>query len=224
MALIQAAGTASNAGADPVVNISGSSPGSTIIVIASNADNGENFTTPTDNKSNIYVATDILNGTGAAGRSTSIWYCYNATSGVTSVTINGGVSTTAWVIEESGLASSPYDQHAIQQQGITPWSSGNTGTLAQANEVCYGASANAGPSSDMSFNGAWNTSGLGGVDNTLYGGGIIVARQVVSSTSALAATGTQIGGGSLECSIVTFKQAAAPAGHPGSLILLGVGM
>ena len=47
---------------------------------------------------------------------------------------------------------------------------------------------------------------LGIVAGTLYGGTIVVARQVVTSTSALAMTGTQSSANTLDVGVITLEQ------------------
>ena len=96
MALLQAVGVTGSSGG--VINSGAgwvaSSAGSTIIVLVSNT-NGTDTGTVTDDKSNTYT---LVTGM-------SLWYCINATAGVTTITVasDAAAHTVVQAFEEGSV-------------------------------------------------------------------------------------------------------------------------
>jgi hypothetical protein len=143
----------------------------------------------------------------------------NCPAGITTITVHQN-DPSGWVAEENGVLATSLDKFASQQFTGTAVTSGNTATLSQANEVSYGFAANVNnitytagsgwSAAAFTNQGGTGTTVVGNQENTLFGPMILfIERQVVSATTALAATMTQVGGGLNEAAIITLMQASA---------------
>lgn len=137
--------------------------------------------------------------------SLSIWWAISASAGANTITQNGGTGTTRWVISEfSGIATStPQDQSVSAQGTSTTPSSGATGTLAQADELCIGGVATGGEAVFTTESG-WTE--LGTIASKVES-----AFLIVSATTAQAYDPTTDSSNNWACGIVTFKGAVAAA-------------
>lgn len=133
----------------------------------------------------------------------------------TSVVINfihnsgGAVAVGAWVMEWSNvLTVSPLDTHPIGVNGSgSSWSSGSTGTLAQATEVAIGCIAVGNISAVINTPSApWSE--LGSISASSNFLTMAAGYQVVSSTSALTYNGTTVGTQLFGTAIITLKGTA----------------
>lgn len=179
-----------------------------ILVFTSGA--SKSVTAVTDSVGNTWtvdhVATD---GT----RVISFASCQVATQITSSNTISITLSNTTnasadyWIQQVSGLAtSSAFDQsHDGSGSASTAANSGNTATLAQADEFVFGASR-------TSSSTTW-AKGTGYTDVTTPSRGSTSALEykIVSATSAVSATGTWGANGNWVATVVTYKGAAAVA-------------
>jgi hypothetical protein len=138
--------------------------------------------------------------------------------------VNSG--SQGWVIEENGLLASSLDKFTSQSSSGTSVTSGNTSTLSQANEVCYGFGGHD-STEQFSASGSWSAaaftnyggSGGGGYTpgnqgNTLLGNNTFIMRQVVTSTAALAATAALSPSSTVDMAIITLMQGSAAPGVP----------
>ena len=216
MALIQQVGFSAGAGTSKAVTITSSTLGNTIVVFSAGI--ASPSAVPTDNLLTSWPAAAITVNTTLG---LSAWVLPNCASGITTITVNQNAAQ-GWIVEESGVLASSLDQVAGQQFTGTAVSSGATAALSQANEVCYGFCSNSnniaytagsGWSAAAFTNQQGGITTIGNQQNTLVGPDItFIERQVVSATTALAATMTQVGGGYNEAAIITLKQSASVTG------------
>lgn len=147
----------------------------------------------TDSGSGIYTKDISAQFTGPSNR-VAIFSRNSISTGVTSVTITppAGQFSIAFVITASGMASSAaFDKSSSHQTATgTTFSSNATATLSQAAELTIGlgATGNTGTAT-LAASGSW-TNSAAQVDNTGDGDAARAMYQIVSATTAIAATGT----------------------------------
>lgn len=181
------------------------SAGSLIVVTGTYDPTGT--VTVSDDKSDTFTNSSIGNVVNADGIGNFVGAFLAPTTGAQAFNLNVILATftVLGIYEFSGIASPTFDKavQAYTNGSPTTPSSGSTGTLSDPNEVAVGygqasttfTAAGSGWSSDL-------------VDTTDSGG--LWEHQIVSATTALAATGTLTGAScSLFC--VTFKSGGAPA-------------
>ena len=182
--------------------ISATTAGNLIVVCAA-VSNGL-VTSVTDDKSNTYTRAARIS-TGALG--TDIWYAYNTTGGVTSVSINypNWQSVNMIVAEYSGITtgSDPLDKTATYDNGYnggSSWTSGNTVATTQAGELLIGCARERYVATTFAAGTDYN----GRRTEASY---LFLEDRNVSSTGAYAATGTRSGasGYQIDALISTFK-------------------
>lgn len=144
-----------------------------------------------------------------------------ASGGETSVTTTDTTATAgnfAIVVNEySGLTGTPLDQSGFNGDSTTSsvgsLTSGTTGTLAQASELCIGAWAFRGVGSSATYSNSYTEDAFLAVNiDTAVPGTLMVAYLEVSSTTAQASTATWTSPlGRAISQIVTFKATSPPA-------------
>jgi len=222
MSVVQQHGFDGGVATSKAVIITSSTAGTSIIV--GSCGNGAASGVPTDNIGNTWPAAAL--GPISATQNLTVWVLPGNlnTGGITTVTIHQPAPC-GWVVEEDGLIASPVDKVAGQTFTGTAVTSGNTATLSQAAEVCYGFASNqnnitytAGSlwsAAAFTSQGGTGTTVVGNQENTTVGPNILfIERQVVSATTALAATMSQVGGGFNEAGIVTLMQGSGPIAPP----------
>jgi hypothetical protein len=171
------------------------------------------FTSVTDDHAQTYTTA------GSVGSFVQLYYCPNSVAGVSVIT---GTCTSspviAFAIEESGVVTtSAEDAFAMPavQTGVTSFTSGNSGTTTNANDVAYGVHAsNTGNGLTWTAGSGWTpitgTNITGGHHlHTVDGDEMYVQRKTVTATGAYASDGTVSSANNIGSGIVLFKQAAA---------------
>lgn len=136
--------------------------------------------------------------------------------GVTAV--NSGDAVAAAIVKITGLAASPKDGSSTGTGNGTSPSSGATGTLAQADEICIGAIGTEGPPTDAA--GTWSNSfNAGQRDGTDTAGAtsnvtISEGYLIVSATTAQTAAKTGIQSRDWAAAIATYKGFIPPPFDP----------
>jgi hypothetical protein len=219
VALVQQKGFSAGAGTTTAVTITSSTAGNTLLVVSAGIAVPSGV--PTDNLSTVWP-TATVNGVGTT-LGLSAWVLQNCPSGITTITVHQNAGQ-GWIIEENGLLTASLDKFASQQFTGTAVTSGPTATLTQANEVCYGFCSNANNITYVAGSG-WDASvftnqqggitTVGNQQNTVVGPDItFIERQVVTATTAISATMTQVGGGYNEVGIITLMQSGGGGGSP----------
>jgi len=188
------------------VGVATQASGSTFVVFA--VSNGGFGATPiTDSNGNTWV--HIQSDVAALSVTGTLWYCANATGGAshtfTATSTSTGV-TTIWMVELTGAAAASFDQSAAgNDDTVSPFTSGTTGTTAQANEMALAFKFdNRGANAP-----AWT--GYTTIDDAADTGGITGT----SANKLLSAIGTQQSSFTLTTAtdcvsfIATFKEAAS---------------
>jgi hypothetical protein len=219
MSLIQQIGFDGGSGATKLVTLPQATTLGSTIIVGSAAVSVAPSGVPTDNQANTWPAA-VLGPTSA--QDITVWLLQNCPAGITAITVHHSAAK-GWIVEESGLLTSSFDKSASQSIANTNVSSGNTATLSQANEVCYGFTAIAnGVTYEFTAGSGWdasaftNTGGTGtytagNQGNTLEGDIIFIERKVVSATTAVAATMTQGLAGTVDAAIITLMQGSVAA-------------
>jgi hypothetical protein len=224
MAAVQAVGGDNGAIAATtlVITITSSTAGSCLI--AGSGQYGWDVTGVTDNLTQTW--TQAFTPIGNT-ESSSIWYCPNTASGVTTVTITYGTArkSDGFVLEESGIAtSSPFDIFSTTPLNNfsvgTTWAAVTTGTTNQANEIAICIASTA-AGSDITFaldatstSAGWaglTGTGLtsGRVNTSANGSDTLISRRVLSATGTIDCSGTNVTNpGDAQIAIATFKIAA----------------
>jgi len=217
MALIQAvASDQGGSGGNFAVTIASSTAGSAIIVGVLAVGGFSAAPTVTDNKSNTYVKI-VSDENNAHVSPCALFVCSNATSGVTTVTVNNGGKDIVFVCEESGLVSSgTVDQSAIgANQSSTNAPTTPSVTTTSANEVAYSFVCFGNGQTTFSAGTGWTAVSGTGItsgqhDNTTAGASMFMERLTLSSTSTIAgtsnATATTSGWGSALVTLVVAGQ------------------
>jgi len=199
--LIQTAGN-SGSGTSLSTSINSSGASNLIVVCVSS---GQPPTSIADNKQNLYtLAKDMIYGTSRF----QLYYAYNTTGGITSVTISSPWTSNEMIVAEySGIAASnPLDSTAGYDNvynGGANWTSGNSAATVQANELLIGcASDRYGIASSF-------TAGTNYIARRTQSSLFLEDRNV-SAVGAYAAIGTHnaASGYEIEAIIATFKAAA----------------
>lgn len=183
---------------------------------------------------------DSAGGTLAGGQwvssgLTGPWYIYyrlNAPTGITSVTSTFTASGfLAYCCERDDITS--FDKiGTVSDSGgaVSSWSSGSSGTLSFANEVCLGFTATfTGATQGPAASGAWSAGTGTGITSGAWasGGGLqaFVETQIVTATTALQATGTWVTPSYTYAALITFRQTTGGGAGGGqqNRLLLGVG-
>jgi len=117
------------------ITMTSTAAGSAIKVMAGSTSSTAGITC-TDNKGNTYTAQSTGGATSTFG---TLFTCYGATSGVTTITLTYPDTTihAAMAREYSGVSA--LDQKAAATTTGTNPTSGNTSTTSQANELVFGA-------------------------------------------------------------------------------------
>jgi hypothetical protein len=215
MAVLQQIGFDGGVGATKVVTLPQATAAGSTILVVSGAVSVTPSGVPTDNQANTWPAA-VLGPTSS--QDITVWLLQNCPAGITAITVHHSASK-GWIVEESGLLAACFDKSASQSIASTNVSSGNTATLSQANEVCYGFTAiQNGVSYMFSAGSGWDASAFtnyggpgapytpGNQGNTLEGDIIFIERKVVSATTAVAATMTQSLAGTVDAAIITLMQ------------------
>lgn len=131
----------------------------------------------------------------STGGMCSIWELDNASAGtgdvVATCTDTGGAQALSIEVSEGlSLVASPFDVEAHTTGSSTTPSSGNTATTAQAEEVCFGAIATGGPSSDTA--GSWSNGWTGDERAGTTGGTAASNRTISSGHLVVHSTGAQV--------------------------------
>lgn len=143
----------------------------------------------------------------------NVWV-HRATSVGTNPTITSTVSSGQWLaqilIEQRGLAASPFDKSASGTGTSNAPLTGATATLSQADEIVYGAMTNNSGANPETVNAG---SGYTNLNNSLNGGVQIVAGEykVVAATTAVTASFSLGDGPQWAIVCITYKGAAAGA-------------
>jgi hypothetical protein len=216
MSLVQQVGFDGQGNNSTAVSITSSTAGNTLIVAQAGDPPGG---VPTDNLSTVWPAATINNLTNSG---LTIFLLQNCPGGITTVNVHITGGGQGWVVEESGLLTASLDKFTSQTSSGTTVTSGNTATLSQANEVCYGffghdSNANFTAGSGWSSAAFTNYGGSGGggytsgnQGNTFLGNTTFIERQVVTATTALAATATIVSS-TVDAAIITLMQASGAA-------------
>lgn len=183
--LVRTANTETSASSVPVTFGSSVAVGNLLVAVVVN-DNATSVTSVVDtNASGLSLAV-----TQNAQAMTSIYYEIVTLGGVNGVTVNTSFASIGLVIAEySGVATSPLDGTATNDNGFSPGStsvtSNNSSALATTGELAIGAIV-------QWRSGTFTLAAGSGWTNevTTASGNIVMMDQVLSSTSALAATGT----------------------------------
>lgn len=168
--------------------------GSTIIVCVC-AMSRTTSTVPTDTLGNTYVLDRAYTETNYGTWSTAVYRATCGSSGPNTVTISRASSDSIDFIadERDDLTASPFDKYSETNGtnwGNSPDTSASTGTLSQADEVVYALAT--GRCTPGTFTALPAPSGFTTLGTNYLGSGTYttppagIARQVVSSTSALA--------------------------------------
>lgn len=220
MSVVQQVGFDGGAGTTKVVTIASTTFGNTLMVFStSNTTPGG---VPTDNLLTSWPAAAF----GPVGSSHTVCYALpNCPAGITSVTVNIP-GAQGWIVEENGLLASSVDKVASSAGTSPTLGSGNTATLSQPNEVCYGLLGHLsnnlyGAGSGWDSSAFINYGGTGGggytpgnQGNVLLGQIAFLERRVVSSTAAVNATMTTTG--TVDVGVITLMQAAAVTIYDGT--------
>lgn len=182
--------------------------GSTFVVVACKY-GAAGATSVTDSKSNSYtqIGTDYTNGA-----TINVWKCENGTGGAShTATATAASSDWWWVafIEISGAAAASQDQLVdFTNDTSSPFTSGTTGTTAQANELILAALYSDNYSGADSW--TWGNSFTELATGIEFGryGNMAVGYRIVSSTGTYQSSVTTTGSPSnVTTLIVTFKEA-----------------
>jgi hypothetical protein len=220
MAVVQQVGFDGQVATTKTVTIASSTAGNTLLVFV--VGNATPAGVPQDNLLDIWPVAAI--GPISSNEFLTAYVLPGSLNpgGITSITINQPACA-GWIVEESGLLSSPLDKVAGQSSGGTLVTSGNTATLSQANEVVYGlfghgshqftAGAGYDASAFTNYGGPGAPYTPGNQGNNLAGGFCFIERQVVTATTALAATATIVSS-TVDAAIVTLKQGGSGGTAP----------
>lgn len=187
--------------------------GSTIVLWEIGGASASTLTTPTDNKTNTYVA-GAAQVTAASGAQCRWWYCENALGGAghTWTCASSSDVRSVFVLEiKQGLTSGIVDQAtAGVSDVVSPYTSNTTGTTAQANEmiVAMVATDSVSGTEVITWGGGFTQSTAVGDANFATGG---LATQISSATGTFTSSITSAGAGTTGAVsfVATFKEAAA---------------
>jgi hypothetical protein len=198
MAQVQAKASDNGGSATTVVvsGLSASGAGNCLIAILFNSGGGADVISGVaDDQSQSWTK---FGGTHNWGL--SCWYKANTAAGVTSVTVtfSGARYANMLVIERNDIPTSSVEaatQTITQDVGtFTTWSSGNSGVPSQASCIAYGMAEVDSVTPAFAASGSWSpvsATGLTSGERTSSGGIVTFwEEQVLSSASAVAATGT----------------------------------
>lgn len=167
--------------------------------------------TVTDDQLNIYV----VDASEVSTEGVFIASCINPTAGVTSVsgTATGGQIMIAFVGTYTGILSSgAFDKtNGLANGAGATYTSNATATLSQADELCLGMTGTGFSSSNnIAADGSWlnpqvHLGNAGDGDDARW------QEQIVSATTALAATGTHTSVTRFHALIATYRGGAAAA-------------
>lgn len=211
------------------------SSGSTFVVLC-NFFPGVAAATPiTDNKGNTYVP---MTGITPQSAFELLYICENAAGGsghTHTLTLSVSGNPVLIMIEiTGGVTSGILDKHnQAGSDGVitSPYLSGSSGTLSQANELAmiYAESDSGNNPATFAVNSIGATPNTGWTmhekqENGVTDNCIMVASQVVASTAACEAAFTSTGSDGFSASyILTFKEAGGGGATPKNLMLLGCG-
>lgn len=151
-------------------------------------------------------------GASATGE---IWWADNVPSGRTAVTVTfagTGSGTGLVVYEVSGLAAGGLDKTSTGSDNTATsplsWTSGATGTLAQANEIIIGASGQAGLPTITGPPAPWTNTQAPASGS---GSGLMAGVNIVTATTSLSYAGSTTHSGTIHIAtvIATFRASSA---------------
>jgi hypothetical protein len=201
LGVTQIASNTGSAVTSVAVTVSSTAAGSLIVVGVGWQNGSTSITSVTDNQSNTYVSADAAVVNGNAGA--QIWYCENATGGVTSVTVTWSASAgrgqpTVYEISGAATANAKDQTSSGTGSGTALAVASFTPTVANSIAIAVGY---------LPTNTTW-TAGtdytLGSTQNRMG-----TERRIMTSASAQTAPLTSSASNTWAYAAATFKEAAS---------------
>jgi hypothetical protein len=177
-----------------------------------------------DSQGNSYASLHGPDVESTSNIATQVFLAQGIKSGANTVTITPSTSVNmiACVVEDTSLATTPFDKWAQAQQGggssTTVLDSGSTGATSQPKDVVYGYGGNTDNNNSFSSGGSYTL--VNQIGSSVGGGqSFFVEYLEVSTTGVQDATGTQSiatssGAGGWNMGVIALKRNASPG--PGS--------
>lgn len=212
-----ALGSASNTatGTSVALTTTGSSPAGASILCAVTVNNGAAvLSSVTDSAGNTY-AVDITRNRGGSSPYVAIASCHNAAAlaagGTITATFTASLTQAKTVVAQSvtGLATSGTLDRTGSNSGTAAntWTSGTTGTLAQADEILLSVAMNSGGRTNTPATNWTELADALDADSVAY----VVQYRIVSATTALDEGGTLSGSANYSAAVATYKGSSGAA-------------